>query len=53
MFNRGTAVMVLAIVLTIIFAILLFSCQKTDNGQYIPVCEWGETRTCVGKTLGE
>ena len=53
MFNRGTAVMVLAIVLTIIFAILLFSCQKTDNGRYIPACVFGETKLCVGKALGE
>ena len=53
MFNRRTAVMVLAIALTIIFAVLLFSCQETDNGGLQAVCELGEIKPCIGRTLGE
>jgi len=53
MFNRRMAIMVLALALTIIFALLLFSCQEVDNGHYTPACVFGETRSCIGKTLGE
>ena len=45
----------LKVVTTFITSLILLtlSCQEVDNKHYVPVCKLGETRTCVGRTLGE
>jgi len=53
MFNKRTIAMVIAAMLAIALFVLLTSCDKTKNIFYEPVCEFGETRVCPGRTLGE